>query len=183
MSYKKTMKDEIMDMTFAEICERVKIQYNNILPESAYDSPESLVQALAAIEKNKGYRNRYNVTAFMILQACVRMTKLIFTVADIAEYTQLPKKIVSDCINRWQRFDFRYLTRLPKRRGLGGAYRYKLRKHGIETYMALKKRIRRSFSLNRMQYIPKKIDCYFYITEIGRAKGITEADLPQIIIE
>jgi hypothetical protein len=188
MSYKKTMKDEIMDMTFAEICERVKIQYNNILPESAYDSPESLVQALAAIEKDKGYRNRYNVTAFMILQACVRMPKLIFTVADIAEYTGLSKYRISECIRRWIKYNFRYLTRLPKRRGLGGAYHYKLRKHGFSTYLSLKKHILRGFALNRMRgmrgmrYIPKKIDGYFYITEVGRAKGLTQEDLPQIIL-
>ena len=179
----RNMTEEIADMTFQELCECIRVQYGNILPENVYDNPESLSQALKDIERDKGYRNRYNVTAFMILQACVRMPKLIFTVADIAEYSGLDKQRISDCIRRWQKFNYHYLTRLPNRIGLGGAYRYKILKHGIETYMALKKRIRRSFSLNRMQYIPKKIDCYFYINKVGRAKGLTEADLPQIVIE
>jgi DNA-binding MarR family transcriptional regulator len=179
----RKMKEEIEVMSFQKLCECFKSQYNNILPESAYDSPENLSHALKDIEKDKGYRHRYNVTAFLILQACMRMPKLIFTVADIAECTGLDKQRISDCIRRWQKFNYHYLTRLPNRIGLGGAYRYKILKHGIETYMALKKRIRRSFSLNRMQDIPKKIDCYFYITDVGKAKGITEADLPQIVIE
>lgn len=178
----RKMKDEIENMTFEELCECVKAQYGNILPESAYDSPGSLSEALTDIERNKGYRNRYNVTAFMILQACVRMPQRIFTVADIADYTGLSKHTISECIRRWIKYDFRYLTRLPKRRGIGGGYQYKIRKHGIETYMALKKRILKGFDLNRMQRRPKRTDCYFHITEVGKAKGITEADLPQIVI-
>lgn len=179
----RKMKEEITNMTFEELCECVKSQYNNILPESAYDNPESLVRAMKVIEKDKGYEHRYNVRAFLILQACVQLPQLIITVDDIADYTGLSKHTISDCIHRWQKFNYHYLTRLPKRIGLGGAYRYKILKHGIETYMALTKRIRRSFSLNRMQYIPKKIDCYFYINKVGRAKGLTEADLPQIVKE
>ncbi|HZK70735.1 MAG TPA: helix-turn-helix domain-containing protein [Clostridia bacterium] len=175
------MTEEIANMTFEELCACVKSQYNNILPESAYESPESLSEALKDIEKDKGYRNRYNVTAFMILQACVRMQQRIFTVADIADYTGLSKHTISECIRRWIKYDFRYLTRLQKRIK-AGAYKYKIRKHGIETYIALKKRIRRGFDLNQMQRTPRRIDCYFYINDIGKAKGLTEADLPQIVI-
>jgi len=29
----------------------------------------------------------------------------------------------------------------------------------------------------------ESIDCYFYINKVGRAKGLTEADLPQIVKE
>ena len=177
------MTAEIEVMTFEELCGCIKAQYGDILPENAYDSPESLSQALKDIEEDKGYRHRYNVTAFLILQACMRMPKLIFTVADIAEYSGLDKQRVSDCIKRWIKYDFRYLTRLPKRRGIGGAYSYKIRKHAIETYISLKKRIVKGFDLNRMQRTPKRTDCYFYITDVGKAKGITEADLPQIVIE
>ncbi len=172
-------------MGFEELCKCIREQFGSILPENAYNNPESLSEALAAIDKDKGYRHRYNVTAFLILRACVRMPMIIFTVADIAEFTCISKHRVSECIRRWIKFDFRYLTRLPKRRGLGGCYRYKLRKHGFDTYMSLKKHIKRNFALNRMhknRYIPKKTDSYYYITAIGRAKGLTQEDLPQIIL-
>ena len=179
----RNMTEEIADMTFQELCECIRVQYGNILHENVYDNPESLSQALKDIEKDRGYYHRYQVTAFRVLQACVRMPQRIFMVADIATYTGLSKHTISETIRRWIKYDFRYLTRLPKRRGIGGGYQYKIRKHGIETYIALKKRIRRGFDLNQMQRIPKRTDCYFYITDVGRAKGLTEADLPQLVIE
>jgi hypothetical protein len=120
--------------------------YGNILVESAYESPESLVKYMTVIEEDKGYHHRYNVRALIILQARVRVPKLIFTVADIAEYTGLSKHTTSECIRRWMKYDFRYLTRLPKRIK-DGAYKYKIRKHSLETYMSLKKRIRRNLDL------------------------------------
>ena len=138
-------------MGFEELCECIRDKFGNILPDNAYDSAESLSQAMAAIDKDKGYRHRYNVTAFLILQACVRIPKIIFTVADISAYTGLSKHRISECIRRWIKYNFRYFTRLPKRRGLGGSYNYKLRKHGFDTYMSLKKHIKRNFALNRMR--------------------------------
>jgi hypothetical protein len=177
------MKDNIEEMTFKELCECVKSQWNNLLLESAYESPERLSEALQTINEDLGYRSRYNVRAYMILRGCVCIPLYIFTVDDLAEFTGLPKPWISNCIARWQKYNFRYLTRLPKRVGIGGSYRYKLRKHGADTYLALKHRIKRNYDLNRMKYIPKKIDSYFFITEVGKAKGLTEADLPKLRIE
>jgi hypothetical protein len=178
------MVDNIEDMTFEDICKRVKSQYNDLIPKSAYSSPEKLSEALQAINEARGYRSRYNVRAYMVLRGCVCIPKRIFTVDDLTEFTGLPKDVVGDCIRRWIKYDFRYLTRLPKRTGLGGAYRYKLRCHGIETYLDLRIRISKNITLNRMRdkYSPKRADSYFFITQIGRAKGITEDDLPKLVI-
>lgn len=178
------MKDDIMDMNFHELCECIKSQYNDLLPESAYESPENLIKAMKVIEEDRGYRSRYNVRAYMVLRGCVCIPQRIFSVDDVAEFTGLPKDVVGDCIRRWIKYDFRYLTRLPKRTGLCGAYRYKLCKHGSETYLALRHRISKNFTLNRMKdkYSPKKTDCYFFITKIGKVKGLTEDDLPKLVI-
>jgi hypothetical protein len=63
------MKEEIEDMSFEEICECVKSQYSDHLPESSYESPESLSEALQSIEEDRGYRSRYNVRAYMVLES------------------------------------------------------------------------------------------------------------------
>jgi len=177
------MTEEIENMSFKDLCTLVKGKYNDLLLESAYESPESLSRALEAIKENKGFKLRYQVRTYLILRACVKMPQRIFTVMDISKHSGLSKNQVSECISRWMKYDFRYITQLPKRKGLGGAYRYKLRKHGTEVYIALKHRIRKGYDLNRMKYIPEKIDCYYFITEVGKAKGLTEADLPIIDID
>ncbi len=178
------MKEEIMDMNFKELCECIRQQCNDILPESAYESPMNLIKALKVIESDRGYRSRYNVRAYIILRTCVCIPQSIFTVDDLSEFTGLPRQWISNCIARWQKYNFRYLTRLPKRVGIGGSYRYKLRRHGRETYLVLRHRIQKGFTLNRMKdrYSPKRADGYFFITQIGRAKGITEDDLPKLLI-
>jgi hypothetical protein len=169
-------------MSFQELCECVKAQYGNILSNNSYETPENLSLALEVIENNKGYKHKYQLRTYFILRACVKMPQLVFTVADIAAYSGLSEKQVTDCINRWIKFNFRYLTRLPKR-GKGNFYRYRLRKHGTETYIALKHLIRLGFELNRLKYIPEKIDSYYYISKPGELKGLTEADLPEIDID
>jgi hypothetical protein len=185
------MKEEIEDMNFTELCECARAQFYSILSDDDFESPDALSKALEAIEHDKGYRCRYQVRAFMVLRGCVRIPQRIFTVADLSEFTGLSKDVVGDCIRRWVKYDFRYVTRLPKRVGLGGACRYKVRKHGIETYIALKHMVGKNFALNRTRhsingkrtrYIPKKVDGYFFITEVGKAKGITSEDLPQLVI-
>jgi len=40
---------EICGMAFSELCMRVREDYGNRLPDSAYDSPESLIEAMKSI--------------------------------------------------------------------------------------------------------------------------------------
>ena len=40
------MSTEIDNMSFKELCEQIKQEYGTLLPESAYNSPESLIEAL-----------------------------------------------------------------------------------------------------------------------------------------
>ena len=70
------MNEEIAGMTFEELCDRIRHDYNDSLPESAYESVESLVVALKDIEEEKvifptatGYSYHCNVLKMQFLHA------------------------------------------------------------------------------------------------------------------
>jgi hypothetical protein len=168
----------IDDTKFEELKEHIRSKYGSLLPDGSYDSPESLYKALEAMQKHTGYSLVYNARAYKVLEAAVH-SPLVFTTRDLSERSGLPLHSVSDCIYRWQKYHYKYLTRLPKRR-THGANRYKLRKWGVATYLDWKNRIQRhNFELNRGRYSPKKVDCYFVVNKYGKFMGLTNDDLPK----
>jgi hypothetical protein len=166
------------DKNFGELKELIRSKYGSLLPHSSYDSPESLYKALEALQKHAGYSHLYNARAYKVLEAAVH-SPLVFTTRDLSERSGLPLHSVSDCIYRWQKYHYKYLTRLQKKT-THGANRYKLRKRGVRTYLDWKNRIQRhNFELNRRRYSPKKVDCYFVVNKYGKFMGLTNDDLPK----
>jgi hypothetical protein len=163
------------DLNFDEFKALLQNKYKNILPEDVFDSPEKLYEVLEAFQT--GYSHIFNARAYRILEAAVNLP-LVFTCRDLADYSGLSEHSVSDCIYRWQKYNYKYLTRLPKKTA-HGANRYKLRSWGVATYIDLKNRIIHSFDLNRQKYIPKKVNSYFVVNKYGKLIGLTEADLPK----
>ena len=62
---KEIMSTEIDELTFSELCERIKIDYEDKLPESAYNSPEALIEAMTALQKDKPNFSMRPDTIFM----------------------------------------------------------------------------------------------------------------------
>lgn len=181
------MNEEIMDMTFEEICERVKIQYNNILPESAYDSPESLVQAMKGITKEdkpihpyaSGYSYHGNVLKALFLDACFHYPYMQFTLKQVCEFANLPYKKIQVMVAKWNMRKYRYLTKLKKRTS-NHENVYKLRKATYAYYLAYKKRLRLGFDLNLQRPQPRRVQIYVSINGHGRRMGLTNDSLPEI---
>jgi hypothetical protein len=168
----------IDDMTFTDICEQVRQDYST-LPDSSFESPDKLLEALEALSKNTaGYSHIFNAREYRVLDAAVHLQHTVFTTRDLSEKSGLPLKSVQDCISIWNKYHYKYLTKLQKRTSKG-ENRSKLRKWGARTYLDMKNRIKHNFSLNRQKYIPEKVDSYFVINKYGKLMGLTEADLPK----
>jgi hypothetical protein len=116
------MNEEIAKLTVKELCDRIRSDYNNSLPESAYDSVESLVKALKDITEYKpihphasGYSYHGNVLKALFLDACFHYPYLKFTLREISEFAGLPLYKVLVMVSKWNRRGYRYLTKLKKR--------------------------------------------------------------------
>ncbi|HZK70297.1 MAG TPA: hypothetical protein VFD03_02110 [Clostridia bacterium] len=171
------MSTEITEMSFEELSEQIKQEFGTLLPESSYNSPASLIEAMTALS-HTGYKHIFNARAYRVLDAAVHLQDLVFTTRDLAEYSGLPLKSVQDCISIWNRYHYKYFTKLHKRLP-HGANRYKLRKWGTRTYLDMKNRIHHNFDLNRQLYSPKKVDCYFVLDKYCMLRGLKESDLPK----
>ena len=95
------MNEEIAGMTFEELCDRIRHDYNDSLPESAYESVESLVVALKDIEEEKvifptatGYSYHCNVLKMQFLHAAIHYPDDIFTLRQVCEFRNSPLKKV-----------------------------------------------------------------------------------------
>jgi hypothetical protein len=146
----------IDEKNFEELKVLLQKDYEGILPEDSFDKPEKLYEALETLSKHKGYSHIFNARAFKVLDAAVHLP-LVFTCRDLADYSGLSLHTVSDCIYRWQKYHYKYLTRLPKKNA-HGANRYKLRKWGVTTYINWKNRVQKNFDLNRQKYVPEKVN-------------------------
>lgn len=167
------------DLTFEQLRELIRNEYSELFPDDSFDSPETLLQALEDLSNHTGYKHIFNARAYRVLKAAVYLP-MIFTCRDISDYSGLPLKSVQDCISIWNRYNYKYLTKLPKRTPRH-ENRYKLRKWGMRTYLEMKKRIKRNFCLNRGRYSPEKVSSYFVLDKYGRLMGLTEDDLPKTL--
>ena len=136
------MNEEIAGMTFEELCDRIRHDYNDSLPESAYESVESLVVALKDIEEEKvifptatGYSYHCNVLKMQFLHAAIHYPDDRFTLRQVCEFRNLPLKKVQDMVSIWNRRKYRYLTKLPKRTSKHENV-YKLRKCAVKYTIA-----------------------------------------------
>ena len=165
------------DITFEELRAVLYDEYKGLIPDKSFQSPQSLYKALEASQKHTGYSHIFNARAYKVLEAAL-YSPLVFTCRDLADYSGLSLHTVSDCIYRWQKYHYKYLTRLPKKTA-HGANRYKLRKWGVKTYINWKNRIKHNLDLNRQRYSPKKVECYFVVNKFGKYIHLTEEDLPK----
>ena len=149
------MNEEIAGMTFEELCDRIRHDYNDSLPESAYESVESLVVALKDIEEEKvifptatGYSYHCNVLKMQFLHAAIHYPDDIFTLRQVCEFRNLPLKKVQDMVSIWNRRKYRYLTKLPKRTSKHENV-YKLRKCAVKYTIAYIHNYNLGFDLNK----------------------------------
>ena len=94
----------IDDMTFTDICEQVRQDYGT-LPDSSFESPDKLLEALEALSKNTaGYSHIFNARAYRVLDATVHLQHTVFTTRELSEKSGLPLKNVQDCISIWNKY-------------------------------------------------------------------------------
>jgi hypothetical protein len=181
------MKEEIANLTFKELCDRIRHDYNDSLPESAYESIESLVNALKDTTKEdqpmykyaSGYAYHGNVLKALFFDAAFRYPSLKFTLRDICEFGNLPLYKVRVMVSKWNRRGYPYLTKLKKRTAMHENV-YKLRKYAYSSYFQYKKRLSLGFDLNLQRPQPKKVEIYVSINDRGRRMGLTSDALPDI---
>jgi len=178
------MSTEINDLTFSELCERVKSDYGDKLPDSAYESVEKLIEGLKSIEEEEhlfgykngsGYYHKGNVLKARLLEYGYKVYPKEFTVAEASEALGIAKKKISDILSYYHRQGFPYFSRLPKKLA-GGACRYKIRKVGVDTLLKYRKRMARNFDLNCVRTYPIKVDAYIGVTRYGKSIGMTLDD-------
>ena len=182
------MNEEIKNMSFKELCDRIRHDYNDSLPESAYDSVESLVKALEDITKKEdtsihpyasGYSYHGNVLKALFLDGYFHYPYMQFTLREVCEFAGFPLYKVQVMVSKWNRRGYRYLTKLKKRTSAHENV-YKMRKCSYMYYVLYKKHMRRNFDLNLKRRYPKKVTIYAHINGCGRRMGLTDEDLPEI---
>src|SRR5665647_529696 len=180
---------EICDMTFSELCMRVREDYGNRLPDSAYDSPESLIEAMKSIQEEElqeeehlfGYKNgsgyyfKGNVLKALLLEYGYKVYPSAFTVAEASEALGIEKKKISDALNHYHEHKYPYFSRLRKKLAWG-ACRYKIRKVGVVTLLKYRKRMSKKFDLNCTRKYPITVDAYIGVTRYGKSIGMTLQD-------
>ena len=175
---------EICDMTFSELCMRVREDYGNRLPDSAYNSPESLVEAMNSIQEEEhlfGYKNgsgyyfKGNVLKARLLEYGYNVYPSAFTVAEASEALGIEKKKISDALNHYYENRLPYFSRLPKKLACG-ANRYKIRKIGVKTMLTYRKRMSKKFDLNCTRTYPITVGAYIGVTRYGKSIGMTLQD-------
>ena len=182
----RNMTEEIDDLTFTELCDRIRSNYNNSLPESAYDSVESLVVALKDIEEEKvifptatGYSYHGNVLKALFLDAAFHYPDIKFTLREVCEFAGLPLYKMRIMVSKWNHRKYRYMTKLKKRTS-NHENVYKLRKAAYVYYLVYKKRMCKNFDLNLHRPQPRKVEIYVSINGHGRRMGLTNDALPEI---
>jgi hypothetical protein len=181
------MNKEIADMTFSELCDKIREQYGTLLPESAYDSMENLIQAMKDITKEdkpihpfaSGYSFHGNVLKALFLDACFHYPYMQFTLRQVCEFAGLPLFKVQVMVSKWNRRGYRYLTKLKKRTSAHENV-YKMRKCSYMYYVLYKKQMRKGFDLNLKRRYPKRVEIYVHINGCGRRMGLTDEALPKI---
>ena len=180
------MNDEIANMSFKELCDRIRSDYNNSLPESAYESIENLIAALKDITEDKpnykcasGYAYHFNVLKALFFDAAFHYPDIKFTLRQICEFGNLPLYKVRVMVSKWKLYDYPYLTQLPKRTS-NHEIVYKLRKPAYLSYFEYKKRLCLGFDLNLQRPQPRRVQIYVSINGHGRQMGLTEDALPKI---
>jgi hypothetical protein len=175
---------EICDMTFSELCMRVREDYGELLPEDSYDSPEALILAMEAMKTEEhlfGYKNgsgyyfKGNVLKARLLEYGYKVYPSAFTVAEASEALGIEKKKISDALNHYYENRLPYFSRLPKKLAYG-ACRYKIRKVGVVTLLKYRKRMSKKFDLNCTRKYPIKVDAYIGVTRYGKSIGMTLQD-------
>jgi hypothetical protein len=180
------MKEEIEHLTFKELCDRIRSDYNDSIPESAYSSIENLIHALKDITADKpnykcasGYAYHFNVLKALFFDAAFHYPDIKFTLRQICEFGNLPLYKVRVMVSKWKLYDYPYLTQLPKRTS-NHEIVYKLRKPAYRSYFEYKKRLRLGFDLNLQRPQPRRVQIYASINGHGRRMGLTDEDLPEI---
>jgi hypothetical protein len=87
---------------------------------------------------------------------------------------------VANTLSKWFAHHYKYASR---RKVKGNKYVYKIRKHGMRTLMAYKRRYELGFDLNRNRKVPKKIDKYVILNNYGINMSMKEEDLPHFEIK
>jgi len=181
---------EICDMTFSELCMSVREDYGNRLPDSAYNSPESLVEAMKSIQEEEaifptatGYSYHFNALKMQFLYGCINYQYQHFTLREICEFKGLPLKKVQDMVSIWNHRKYRYLTKLKKRTS-NHENVYKLRKYAIVSCIRYLNNYNKNLDLSmKRNHKYKKVEIYVSINGHGRRMGLTDADLPEIKIK
>ena len=178
------MSTEITDMSFEELCERVRKDYDNKLPESSYESVAKLIEGLKSIQEDEhlfgskngsGYYFKGNVLKARLLEYGYKVYPSAFTVSEASEALGIEKKKISDAFNHYYENQLPYFSRLPKKLACG-ANRYKIRKVGVETLLKYRKRMSKKFDLNCTRTYPIKVDAYIGVTRYGKSIGMTLQD-------
>ena len=82
------MNEAIKNMSFTELCDRIRHDYNDSLPEDAYTSVESLVKALTDITKQEDKAHTSLCKWIFISWQCFKGTVLrcLFSLSVYAIY-------------------------------------------------------------------------------------------------
>ena len=177
---------EICNLSFEELCTRIKQDYGTLLPESAYNSPESLILAMTAIKKDKpsfqyatGYNFYGNVLKSLVIEAAIHYPSDRFTLRQLCEFRDLPLCKVQVMVSKWNHRGYPYFTKLKKRTSAHENV-YKLRKYAVTSYIAYKRRLSFSFDLNLHNNKPRKMALYVNLNKWGRKMEMKMEDLPDI---
>jgi hypothetical protein len=183
---KEIMSTEINELTFSELCERIKVDYGDKLPNSAYDSPESLIIAMKALPKDKpnfqyatGYNFYGNVLKSLVIEAAINYSSDRFTLRQLCEFRDLPLFKVQVMISKWNHRGYPYFTKLKKRNS-NHENVYKLRKYAVTSYIAYKRRLSCNFDMNLHRAVPKRMALYVNINRYGKEMGLQMSDLPDV---
>ena len=180
------MNKEIDDLTFSELCTRIKQDYVDKLPDSAYDSPECLIITMKALQKKKpdfqyatGYNFYGNVLKSLVIEAAINYSSDRFTLRQLCEFRNLPLFKVQVMVSKWNHRGYPYFTKLKKRTS-NHENIYKLRKYAVTSYIAYKRRLSCNFDLNLHRAVPKKLALYVNINRYGKEMGLQMSDLPDV---
>ena len=183
------MSTKIDNMSFEELSEQIKQEFGTLLPESAYDSPESLIEAMEALQTETvsfptatGYSFHFNALKMQFLHGCIHYPYQHFTLRQICEFKGLPVKKVQDMVSIWNARGYRYLTKLKKRTS-NHENVYKLRKYAVVSCIRYLNNYNKNLDLNMKRgHKYKKVEIYVSINGHGRLMGLTDVDLPKIKI-
>jgi hypothetical protein len=183
------MNEEIANLTFKELCDRIRNDYNDSLSKSSYESVESLIEALKDIEEEMiifptatGYSYHCNVLKMQFLHAAIHYPDDRFTLRQVCEFRNLPLKKIQDVVSIWNRRKYRYLTKLSKRTSKHENV-YKLRKCAVKYTIAYIHNYKLGFDLNKKRgHKPKKVEIYVSINGHGRKMGLKPKDVPDIVL-